>query len=73
MRLWLSLTLTNFLPNTKLHGSFRLSPDTPLAPGFYQLLLKDGRSYRIVVKGVRRRGGKAPVPALVRFLVVPEE
>ena len=56
-----------------LYGSFRVSPDTPLAPGFYQLLLKDGRSYRIVVKGVHRRGGKAPVPALVRFLVVPEE
>ncbi len=63
-----------FSPKHKvLHGSFRLSPDTPLAPGFYQLLLKDGRSYRIVVKGIRRRGGKAPVPALVRFLVVPEE
>ena len=58
--------------NTKtLYGSFKASPETPLTPGFYQLLLKDGRSYQIVVIGIhiRARGEKR----LVRFLVVPEE
>ena len=68
------LSTEKFSPKQKvLHGSFRLSLDTLLLPSFYQLVLEDGRSYRIVVKGVHRRGGKAPVPALVRFLVVPEE
>ena len=56
-----------------LHGSFkaRLNKhlDRPLAPGFYQLLLKDGRSHRIVVKDIQPHRKKA----LVRFLVVPEE
>ena len=55
----------------ELYGSIRMSPDTPLVPGFYQLLLKDGRSYRIVIKGVHPRGRGEK--SLVRFLAVPEE
>jgi len=54
-----------------LHGSFRLSPDTFLLPSFYQLVLEDGRSYRIVVKGIHQSGREGK--RLVRFLVVPEE
>ena len=52
-----------------LHGSFNAHLDRHLLPGFYQLLLKDGRSYRIVVRGVYPHREKK----LVRFLVVPEE
>lgn len=52
-----------------LHGSFKASFDRPLVPSFYQLVLEDGRSYRIVVKGVQPRGEKA----LAHFLVVPED
>ena len=52
-----------------VHGSFSAHLDTHLLPGFYQLLLEDGRSYRIVVKGVHPRREEN----LVRFLVVPEE
>ena len=54
-----------------LHGSFRLSPDTLLLPSLYQLLLKDGRSYLIAVKGIHQSGRVQK--RLVRFLVVPEE
>ena len=53
----------------ELYGSFKLSPDTPLALGFYQLLLKDGCSYRIEVIGVHLRKEKA----FAHFLVVLED
>jgi len=55
----------------ELYGSFRLSPETLLLPSFYQLLLKDGRSYQIEVIGVHQSGREGK--RLVRFLVVPEE
>lgn len=52
-----------------MYGSFTAHLDRHLLPGFYRLLLEDGRSYRIVIKGVHPRREEN----LVRFLVVPEE
>ena len=44
--------VTELSPGHKvLEGSFR-TPLRSLTPGIYELLLQDGRSYRIVVKGV---------------------
>ncbi len=66
------LKTTKFSPEHQiLHGSLKLPSGTPLLPTFYQLVLEDGRSYRILVKGVHLsgRGEKRPV----HFLVVPEE
>ena len=66
------LNTEEYSPKHKvLHGSFRLSPDTLLLPSLYQLLLKDGRSYQIVVKGIHQSGRVQK--RLVRFLVVPED
>ena len=53
-----------------LHGSFKVYPDRPWVPGFYKLVLRDGRSYQIVIKEVRSKGRET---ILVRFLVTPEE
>ena len=52
-----------------LHGSFKAGFERPLLPSFYQLVLEDGRSYRIVIKGVHPRKEKV----LAHFLVVPED
>ena len=59
-----------FSPRHKvLHGSFKADFDRPLVPSFYQLVLEDGRSYRIVIKGVHPRKEEV----LAHFLVVPED
>jgi hypothetical protein len=54
--------VTEISPGHKvLEGSFRAHLKG-LAPGLYELLLRDGRSYRIVVKGVHsdfKKGVKA--------------
>ena len=55
-----------------LQGSFKITPDisNPLLPSLYELVLEDGCSYQIFVKGVYSRSRQM---TLVRFLVVPEE
>jgi len=54
--------VTELSPGHKvLEGSFRTHLKS-LTPGLYELLLQDGRSYRIVVKGVHsdfKKGVKA--------------
>ena len=66
------LTTEELSPKHKvLHGSFKAGFDRPLLPSFYQLVLEDRRSYRIVVKGLHQHSRSEK--ALVRFLVVPED
>jgi hypothetical protein len=69
-KVMVELITEEFSPKHKvLRGDLRFSLDISLLPGFYRLALEDGRSYRILVKGVHPRGGKG----LAHFLVVPEE
>jgi len=69
-KIMVELSTEEFSPKHKvLHGSFKAEFGRPLVPSFYELVLEDGRSYRIVIKGVHPRKEKV----LAHFLVVPEE
>jgi hypothetical protein len=53
-----------------LHGSFEIPSSQSLVAGFYELALKGGGSYQILVKEVIAIFRK---DTLVSFLVVPKE